>query len=156
MTATFGEDPYDDLWPSGVEGSNGDGSLVYPGWAGEFVGTPAGANTPDIGGTHDIPIESMRLKYIRDFMEDLEYMKLADDAGKSANVATIVDGMFGNTHIALCYWNLNTDVDDLFTARSDIANLIVGSSGTGTGTVIGTSGTPTVVSSSGTSVIIGE
>jgi hypothetical protein len=47
-----------------VSGGNGDGTLFYPG-------------RPDrIGGTTDIPIESIRLKLIRDGMEDYEYLAL--------------------------------------------------------------------------------
>jgi len=45
-------------------GGNGDGSLFYPG-------------RPDrIGGKTDIPIESIRLKLIREGMEDYEYLAL--------------------------------------------------------------------------------
>lgn len=45
-------------------GGNGDGTLFYPG-------------RPDrIGGTRDIPIESIRLKLIREGMEDYEYLAL--------------------------------------------------------------------------------
>jgi uncharacterized protein (TIGR03437 family) len=43
---------------------NGDGTLFYPG-------------TPNrIGGTNHIPIESIRLKLIREGMEDYEYLRL--------------------------------------------------------------------------------
>jgi hypothetical protein len=45
-------------------GGNGDGTLFYPG-------------RPDrIGGRTDIPIESIRLKLIREGMEDYEYLAL--------------------------------------------------------------------------------
>jgi hypothetical protein len=45
-------------------GGNGDGTLFYPG-------------RPDrIGGRSDIPIESIRLKLIREGMEDYEYLAL--------------------------------------------------------------------------------
>ncbi len=45
-------------------GGNGDGTLFYPG-------------RPDrIGGHTDIPIESIRLKLIREGMEDYEYLAL--------------------------------------------------------------------------------
>jgi hypothetical protein len=45
-------------------GGNGDGTLFYPG-------------RPDrIGGRRDIPIESIRLKLIREGMEDYEYLAL--------------------------------------------------------------------------------
>ena len=44
-----------------IQGGNGDGNLLYPG-------------TPDrIGGQSFIPIASVRLKQLRDGMEDNEY-----------------------------------------------------------------------------------
>jgi hypothetical protein len=47
-----------------LSGGNGDGTLFYPG-------------RPDrIGGRSDIPIESIRLKLIREGMEDYEYLAL--------------------------------------------------------------------------------
>ncbi|MBI3405537.1 MAG: DUF4091 domain-containing protein, partial [Acidobacteria bacterium] len=53
--------PKIDVWDSiYYQGGNGDGTLFYP-------GRPA-----NIGGTTDIPIESMRLKFIRDALVDQE------------------------------------------------------------------------------------
>ena len=47
-----------------LAGGNGDGSLTYPG-------------RPDhIGGNSTVPIASLRLKHIRDGLQDLEYMYL--------------------------------------------------------------------------------
>ncbi len=63
-------------------GGNGDGTLFYPG-------------RPDVvGGTHDIPIESMRLKLIRDGYEDYEYMKFLQDNGFGSQAFGIVRGLF--------------------------------------------------------------
>ena len=53
-------------------GMNGDATLFYPGRA-CAPGTGAGC----IGGTTDIPIESIRLKRIRDGREDYEYLRMA-------------------------------------------------------------------------------
>jgi MYXO-CTERM domain-containing protein len=53
-------------------GGNGDGTLFYP-------GTPA-----KIGGTSQVPIASLRVKMIRDGMEDYEYFKLLADSGDAA------------------------------------------------------------------------
>ncbi|HYX93409.1 MAG TPA: DUF4091 domain-containing protein [Myxococcaceae bacterium] len=55
-----------DPWTGGVWdfGGNGDGTLFYP-------GTPA-----HIGGKTHIPIESLRLKHLRDGLEDYEYLHL--------------------------------------------------------------------------------
>ncbi len=56
-----GKDPWDSVL---LFGGNGDGTLFYPG-------------RPDrIGGHSDIPIESIRLKLIREGMEDYEYLAL--------------------------------------------------------------------------------
>ena len=58
--------PLDDQWDFS---GNGDGTLFYP-------GTPA-----RIGGTTHVPVASIRLKMIREGMEDYEYLKLLADAG---------------------------------------------------------------------------
>jgi hypothetical protein len=56
-----GTDPWESVY---LFGGNGDGTLFYPG-------------RPDrIGGYTDIPIESIRLKLIREGMEDYEYLAL--------------------------------------------------------------------------------
>jgi hypothetical protein len=53
-------DPWVDQWDFT---GNGDGTLLYP-------GTPT-----KIGGTTHIPVESIRMKHIRDGIEDYEYLK---------------------------------------------------------------------------------
>ena len=65
-----------DIWndPKGFPGFqqpvNGDGRLFYPG-------------TPEaIGGNHHIPISSIRLKAVREAIEDYQYLKLLKSAGK--------------------------------------------------------------------------
>lgn len=51
---------------------NGDGTLFYPG-------------TPDrIGGTRDVPLPSIRLKLIRQGMQDFEWLKWVSEAGDHA------------------------------------------------------------------------
>jgi hypothetical protein len=52
-------DPWVDV---SMFGGNGDGTLFYPG------------RTDHIGGARDIPIESIRLKLIREGLEDYEYL----------------------------------------------------------------------------------
>jgi hypothetical protein len=55
-----------DVWQSVYAfGGNGDGTLFYPG------------RPETIGGQAHLPIESLRLKHIRDGLEDYEYLKLA-------------------------------------------------------------------------------
>ncbi len=59
-------DPWKSLWRFT---GNGDGTLFYPG-------------TPDrIGGKSHVPIESLRLKHLRDGLEDFEYLHLARSLG---------------------------------------------------------------------------
>jgi Domain of unknown function (DUF4091) len=50
-------------------GGNGDGTLFYPG------------TVAHIGGTTPVPVSSLRLEYIRDGMEDFEYLNLLAAAG---------------------------------------------------------------------------
>jgi hypothetical protein len=101
-----GGNPFSSVW---YYGSNGDGHLMYPGFAGEFGASAGGTATPNIGGTHDIPIESIRLKHIRDGIEDMEYFALAEAATSRASVEAIVESMFNNSDIDLSYWNLKFD-----------------------------------------------
>ena len=58
---------------------NGDGTLFYP-------GVPA-----KIGGTHDIPVSSMRMKELREGMEDYEYFAILDGMGLSDFVQAEVE-----------------------------------------------------------------
>ncbi|MBX5480977.1 MAG: DUF4091 domain-containing protein [Myxococcaceae bacterium] len=60
-----------DPWTEGVWdfGGNGDGTLFYP-------GTPR-----HIGGKTHVPVESLRLKQLRDGLEDYEYLKLLQKLG---------------------------------------------------------------------------
>ncbi len=69
-------------WDSGYAycdfGGNGDGSLFYPGKPSD----------PRIGGTTDFPLESIRLKLIREGMEDYEYLRLYEAKfGRDATLA---------------------------------------------------------------------
>jgi hypothetical protein len=61
----------DTAWQNSYDfGGNGDGTLFYPG-------------KPDIiGGTSHIPVESIRLKLIREGIEDFEYLKMLSDLGE--------------------------------------------------------------------------
>ena len=60
---TPGNSSWKNQW---LAGGNGDGSLTYPGRSNE------------IGGFTFIPIASLRLKAIRDGLEDLEYMYMLE------------------------------------------------------------------------------
>jgi len=61
----------DSAWTDQFDfGGNGDGTLFY-------AGRPA-----DIGGTTPIPVDSIRLKLIREGIEDYEYLKMLSDLGE--------------------------------------------------------------------------
>ena len=65
-TEMWGDNPWDHLY---FAGGNGDGALYYPG------------TVDRIGGTQPIAIASMRLKLIREGMEDYEYLFALSKAG---------------------------------------------------------------------------
>ncbi|MHB1843206.1 MAG: DUF4091 domain-containing protein [Deltaproteobacteria bacterium] len=88
-------------------GGNGDGTLFYP-------GTPA-----EIGGQSQVPVASLRLKQIRDGVQDYEYLSilsgLGDRAFALAQAATVAPA--GNL--------LGSDPSALYQARQLIAQRIV-------------------------------
>lgn len=67
-TEMWGDNPWDHLF---YAGGNGDGALYYPG------------TVDKIGGTQPIAIPSMRLKLIREGMEDYEYLAALVKAGRT-------------------------------------------------------------------------
>jgi hypothetical protein len=82
---------------------NGCGFLFYP-------GTPCGI---------DGPVCSMRLKNLRDGMEDCEYLAMLEKlAGKQA-VKKIVDTIAPN------WWNFSKDPNDFLAARKELAEQIL-------------------------------
>lgn len=87
-------------------GSNGDGMLFYPGWA------------STIGGTKDIPIESLRLKGIRLGMQDYDYFAMTDDLGESA----YVDNLLSNYVISAT--DISPTAEEIESVRESLANKI--------------------------------
>jgi hypothetical protein len=87
-------------------GGNGDGTLFYP-------GTPS-----RIGGQHDIPIDSIRLKRIRDGREDYEYLHLADLHGDGSQARQIATGLFPTLY------QTNVSAAAFEAARSQLASLV--------------------------------
>jgi hypothetical protein len=72
-----------------TSGGNGDGTLFYP-------GAPRGAGGgPPIGGAHEIPIESIRLKRIRDGIEDYEYLRAVGERRGRSVAEAAVTALFG-------------------------------------------------------------
>jgi hypothetical protein len=85
---------------------NGDGTLFYPG-------------TPDrIGGTSHVPVSSLRLKLLREGMEDFEYLKALKEAGDPALAEAIATQLFPNG------WS-SPKVADLLSARELIAHRVL-------------------------------
>jgi hypothetical protein len=92
-------------------GGNGDGTFFYPG------------QTSRIGGTKDIPVTSIRLKMIREGMEDYEYLKLLSDLGGEVEAQAIAKALFPRA--------FQTEVApaDLMAARARLASAIVARAG---------------------------
>ncbi|HZR47175.1 MAG TPA: glycoside hydrolase domain-containing protein [Candidatus Manganitrophaceae bacterium] len=88
-------------------GGNGDGTLFYPG------------RPNKIGGTKHIPIESIRLKLIREGQEDYEYMHLLQTLGEGAFADEQVARIVTNTYT----WN--REPLDLYSAREKMAGRIL-------------------------------
>jgi len=111
-------------------GGQGDGTLFYPG------------TTNRIGGQTEIPIESLRLKGIRDGMEDYELLHLAASLGLKDQAKAISFGLYPHAYQAA------PSPADVGTARAKLAALILhalgkdvppgGGSGTGSDAGTGT------------------
>jgi len=76
-------DPWSDVY---LFGGNGDGTLFYPG------------RRANIGGSRDIPIDSIRLKLIREGLEDYEYFILLDKVTSPGTAETYIDRIVHNTN----------------------------------------------------------
>jgi hypothetical protein len=77
-------DPWQSQW---AFGGNGDGTLYYPG-------------TPErIGGTHDVPVESLRIVQVQRSLQDHAYLTLCERLGDArlaqAEARTIAPGLRG-------------------------------------------------------------
>jgi hypothetical protein len=87
-----GNDPWNNQYFSG---NNGDGTLAYPSNAGatQHVTQPGGAAL-----TTPIWIPSIRLKHMRDGMQDWEYMNLLNQVGLGASVTTQITSWITNSY----------------------------------------------------------
>jgi uncharacterized protein (TIGR03382 family) len=103
-TTAYGHDAWSNQWDFS---GNGDGTLFYP-------GTPS-----RIGGQTDVPVASIRLKMIREGMEDFEYLKLLTDAGDAAGAKQIAQALFPHP------WQSDVKPADLMAARETIARKIL-------------------------------
>lgn len=86
---------------------NGDGQLFYPG-------------RPDkIGGTKDIPVESLRLKLIRNGFQNYEYMHLLDGVGEQVFVQNKLNTIITGAQ------SFTSNPAALAQVRIDLANKII-------------------------------
>jgi hypothetical protein len=98
--AAFRHDPWNNQWDFS---GNGDGTLFYP-------GSPS-----KIGGKTDIPVASIRLKMVREGMEDYEYLKMLADAGDRDTARRIARDLFPNA------WSTEVAPEKIMEARQQIA-----------------------------------
>jgi hypothetical protein len=97
-------------------GGNGDGTLFYP-------GLPAGGDGgAPIGGRRQIPLDSIRMKRIRDGREDYEYLHLLAGEGRRAAAEKVVESVFGPSDTAM--FGADVDESELEGARHRLAALI--------------------------------
>jgi hypothetical protein len=96
-----------DLW-SDDGGNHGDGTLFYPG------------TTTRVGGQHDVPIESIRLKRIRDGREDHEWLLAAERVAGRAPVDAIAAAAFPDA------FHTDATQSAIDGARTDLAALVAG------------------------------
>jgi glycosyl hydrolase family 123 len=96
-----GTDPWTSIY---AFGGNGDGTLIYPG------------PTAKIGGTTPIPLPSMRLKNIRDGMEDYEYLHALTAAGQGSFAMAEAQSFITNAY------TFNNDPTALLYVRTALGN----------------------------------
>jgi hypothetical protein len=105
-----------DVWDTcSLYGGYGEGMFFYPGRVsdGNFA----------IGGTTDIPIESLRLKTIRIGLEDYEIFKIVKAAGYTTYVNTQIENAVGANKF---YYDSVPTEANMETARNNIINLYFG------------------------------
>ena len=127
--AYYSGDPWKSQWGFG---GNGDGTLFYPG------------KPSVIGGTTDIPIESIRLKELRDGLEDYELLHLADTLGKGAEARAIASGLFPHVFDAAI------SPEAFASARAELAGLILAALGKSAPAPVTTAATATPVTTAAT------
>lgn len=85
-------------------GGAGDGTMFYPG------------RTDRIGGTHDVPLASIRMALVREGLEDYEYLHLLAMRGGEADAMRIASGLVADVD------GLRDRIgDDLMAARHQLA-----------------------------------
>ncbi|HXJ62889.1 MAG TPA: hypothetical protein VNN79_03960, partial [Actinomycetota bacterium] len=92
-------------------GGNGDGTLFSPGRA-------CSSGEGCVGGTHDIPITSIRMARIRDGREDYEYLHFLATHGKASQAMAIACDLFPTLY------RTNVTQQQLNQARAKLITLI--------------------------------
>lgn len=107
---------------------NGEGLLIYPGREVNLI-VPAGAYGQDSAVPVYAPVPSLRLKTLRDAVEDYEYLTLARalDAAEAERIALEV--ACGGDAAVNCFHHWNADPRALEEARLALARLIESRSG---------------------------
>lgn len=100
-------DPWDSMYDFG---GDGDGTFFYPG------------RPNKIGGSTDIPIETLRLKALRAGLEDYEIFKYAADRGNSVYVRAQIEAAVGSGKYY--YTSPQPSGAVMNTARDNIINLV--------------------------------
>lgn len=146
-----------------TEGGNGDGTLFYPG------------TVAKIGGTHDIPIESIRLKRYRDGREDyalLKYLSTQCDGAcntvTEAQVRNIAGGPYSSgSGLFTNAYSSDVSQATFNTSRGNLIALLPAGSApgatcngltatiTGSGVISGTAGADVIVGGTGADSING-
>ncbi len=112
---TFAGDPWNDQYEFS---GNGDGTLFYPG------------KPSVVGGTTDVPIASIRLKLIRQGVQDFEYLTLVSKLGDPGFADSVAKGVLPDAFSAG-----QSDPAPIESARAQLAQRILELGG-------GTSGKP--------------
>lgn len=99
----WGDNPWDHLF---YAGGNGDGALFYPG------------TVDKVGGTSPIPIASIRLKLIREGMEDYEYLNALAQSGHADLAEAAARSFITNAY------TFNNDPKALLDARERMGTLL--------------------------------
>ena len=98
------QDPWKDVF---AFGGNGDGTFFYPG-------------TPEqVGGTTHIPIDSLRLKHLRDGLEDYEYLVLAAQVDPALARRSV-------ERLARSGYEINADPEIWDAVRATLSSILAG------------------------------
>ena len=101
---TFDRDPWADQFQFG---GNGDGTLFYPGTTGR------------IGGTSGVPVASIRLKMVREGVEDFEYLSMLAKLGDATTALALAKQVMPTAYSA------SDDPNGILVARAAAAKQIL-------------------------------